>query len=98
MPLAIRKGDICKGHADWPPRPNDEGSPDVFINGLAAHRIGDHWVTHCNPAPECHDSIAATGSPNVFVNRKALCRENDLVACGSLMGSTKSLNVYVNGK
>ena len=97
MPLAIRKGDLCKGHEDWPPRPNDEGSPNVFINGKAAHRVGDHWITHCNPAPECHDSDAATGSPNVFVNGKPLCRVNDSVACGSPMGSTHSPNVFVNG-
>lgn len=97
MPLAIRKGDLCKGHDDWPSRPNDEGSPNVFINGLAAHRVGDHWVTHCNPAPECHDSVAATGSPNVFVNGKLLCRVGDLVACGSVMGATHSPNVIVNG-
>ena len=56
MPAAIRFGDICKGHGDWSPRPNDEGSPDVIINGLGAHRIDDHWMTHCNSVPECHDS------------------------------------------
>lgn len=97
MPEAIRKGDICKGHADWAPRPNDEGSPNVFINNKEAHRVGDHWITHCNSAPECHDSVAATGSPNVIINGKPLCRVNDSVACGSLMGSTHSPDVIVNG-
>lgn len=97
MPKAIRKGDLCKGHVDWPSRPNDEGSPNVFINQKEAHRVGDHWVTHCNPAPECHDSVAATGSPDVIVNGKPLCRVNDMVACGSPMGATHSPDVIVNG-
>lgn len=96
MPPAIRKTDICKGHADWAPRPNDEGSSDVFINNLGAHRKDDHWVTHCNSAPECHDSRAAEGSPNVFVNGRPLCRENDKTYCGSPMGLTHSPNVFVN--
>lgn len=97
MPAAIRKGDICKGHSCWVPRPNDEGSPNVFINGIPAHRVGDHWMTHCC-GPACHDSIAATGSPDVFVNGKKLCRVDDLTACGSSMGDTHSPDVFVNGR
>ena len=95
MPGAVRKGDVCTGHADWGSRPNDEGSPNVFVNGKPSHRKGDHWITHCNSAPECHDSVAKEGSPNVFVNGKPKCRINDPVACGSSM-ATGSGNVFVN--
>ncbi|QDQ03146.1 PaaR repeat-containing protein [Lysinibacillus fusiformis] len=97
MPAAIRKGDICKGHGCFVPRANDEGSHNVFINGIPAHRVGDHWMTHCCGAI-CHDSVAATGSPNVFVNKKQLCRVDDLTACGSSMGNTHSPNVFVNDR
>lgn len=98
MPAAIRLGDICKGHDGFVPRPNDQGSDNVFINSKGAHRLGDHWQTHCNQVPVCHDSVAGEGSPNVFVNGKKLCRENDKTACGSPMGLTKSPNVFVNDR
>lgn len=94
MPEAIRKGDICKGHG-YAPRANVEGSNNVFINNIGAHRVGDYWPTHCIPG-SCHDGVAGEGSPNVFVNEKQLCRVNDLVSCGSPMGLTHSPDVFVN--
>lgn len=95
MPSACRKGDMCTGHGDFPPRANDEGSPNVFINGIPAHREGDHWATHCNGVPVCHDSTGAKGSPNVFVNGKPLMRVGDPVACGGTVAKG-SPNVFVN--
>jgi len=98
MPKAVRFGDISCGHGCWPPRPNDQASPDVFINGLGAHRVGDHWEPHtCPPIPETHDGQAAAGSPNVFVNGRALCRVGDPVTCGDTM-CQGSPNVFVNGE
>ncbi len=96
MPEAIRYTDICKGHG-YVPRANIEGSNNVLINNLGAHRVGDAWPSHCIPGGDCHDGIAAQGSPNVFVNGKSLCRVDDLVSCGSPMGLTHSPNVFVNG-
>ena len=40
--------------------------------------------------------MASGGSPNVFVNGKAVCRVGDPVSCGSRM-ATGSSNVFVNG-
>ena len=94
MPAAVRFNDICTGHNCWPPRPNDQGSPDVFINNLASHRLTDHWVTHC--CGTCHDSNACQGSPDVFVNNLNKCRIGDAVCCGSRM-ATGSPDVFVNG-
>lgn len=94
MPAAHRKGDIGTGHGCWPARANDEGSPDVFINSIPAHRVGDHWTTHCCD-DDCHDSVAASGSPTVFVNGRALTRIGDDVACGSRM-ATGSPDVFVD--
>jgi uncharacterized Zn-binding protein involved in type VI secretion len=82
MPAATRLGDICTGHGCFPPRPNDEASDNVFINGIGAHRLDDHWVTHCC-GPACHDGVAAEGSSTVFINNKAAVRIGDLLSCGS---------------
>lgn len=84
MPAATRLGDECTGHGCYGPRVNDQASPDVFINGLGAHRVGDHWVTHCC-GPACHDSVAATGSSTVFINGQAAVRIGDQIACGSVV-------------
>jgi uncharacterized Zn-binding protein involved in type VI secretion len=82
MPGVVRLGDTCTGHGCFPPRANDEASSDVFVNGIGAHRVGDHWVVHCC-GPSCHDSNMAQGSGTVFVNGKPLARIGDNVACGS---------------
>jgi uncharacterized Zn-binding protein involved in type VI secretion len=89
MPAAARLGDPSTGHGPCSPRPNDQGSPNVFINGLPAHRQGDHWVVHC-----LHDSVLATGSSTVFVNGKKAGRVGDSVACGDRVASG-SPNVFI---
>lgn len=84
MPAVARLGDLCSGHGCWPPRPNDEASSTVFVNGRGAHRQGDHWVTHCCFS-SCHDSYLSGGSGTVFVEGKPLGRVGDAVACGSVV-------------
>lgn len=95
MPRAVRFGDISTGHGSWPPRPNDEASDNVIINGKGAHRLGDHWPTHCNSTPTCHDGNASQGSPNVFVNGRNKCRVGDAISCGDHMAEG-SPDVIVN--
>lgn len=82
MAAATRLGDVCTGHGCFPPRANDEASDSVFINGIGAHRLGDHWVTHCCTII-CHDGVAAEGSSTVFINGKAAVRIGDMISCGS---------------
>jgi hypothetical protein len=82
MAAATRLGDVCTGHGCFPPRPNDEASDNVFINGIGAHREGDHWVTHCCTIV-CHDAVAVEGSSTVFINGKAAVRIGDMLSCGS---------------
>ena len=94
MPPSHRHGDICTGHDCWPPRPNDTASDDVFVNSLGQHRLTDSWLEHC--CGDCHDGVAATGSPNVFVNSLEACRIGDEVSCGSFM-ATGSPDVFING-
>lgn len=87
-----RIGDECTGHGCFPPRVNDQGSSDVFINGIGAHRQGDHWVTHCC-GDSCHDSAAAVGSSTVYINGIPAVRVGDLIGCGSAVAQGSS-NVF----
>ena len=94
MPAVHRHTDTCTGHGCFPSRANAEGSPNVFVNGLGAHRVGDGWESHCC-GPVCHGSSQASGSPTVFVNGQPLARVGDSVACGS-SNATGSPNVFAN--
>ena len=91
MPAVTRKGDSCTGHGCWPSRSSIEGSGNVFVNGIAAHRQGDGWAVHCCTHPGtphgCHDSPLASGSSTVFVNGLQLGRVGDPVECGSSVAS-----------
>ena len=93
---AHRKGDMGSGHGAFPPRANVEGSPDVYVNGIAMHREGDAWAVHCNPVPVCHGSTLGAGSSTVFINGKAAARIGDPVACGSVAVSGSS-DVFIGG-
>lgn len=93
MGAAVRLGDRSAGHC-FEPRPNLDGSPNVFINGIAAHRVGDKWAFHrCGKSS--HDGVQSQGSPNVFVNGKALARIGDRISCGDICAQG-SPNVNVN--
>lgn len=97
MPAAARHHDICTGHGCWPARPNDQGSPNVFINGRPVHRVGDHWQDHtCPSIPNTHDGQLADGSSTVFCNGRKVGRVGDPVDCGSHV-ATGSSNVFVGG-
>lgn len=88
MPAITRLGDTCTGHGCWPPRPSSSASPDVFVDGIAVHRVGDAWAAHtCPSIPETHASVLASGSPTVFVNGRPAGRIGDGVACGSSVAS-----------
>lgn len=91
MAAAARLGDKCTGHPKCPPRPNDEGSGNVYVNNLPAHRQGDHWTIHC-----LHDSVLAVGSSTVYINNKGAGRIGDPVACGSAVAEGSS-NVFIGG-
>jgi len=86
-----RLGDMCTGHGCFPPRPNVEGSPNVFANALPVHRQADMWAVHC--CVICHAAPLAQGAPTVFANNKQVGRIGDPVACGSSVASG-SPNVF----
>ena len=94
MPGAARLGDSCTGHGWFPSRVNVEGSPDVYINGIPAHRQGDGWAVHCC-GKSWHGSSLAAGAARVYVNGKQLGYIGAPVACGSSVSSGSS-DVIVN--
>ena len=100
MPAVTRKGDICTGHECFPPRNSTSGSPNVFVNGIPAHREGDSWATHTCTHPKVphgsHESTLASGSSTVYVNGRQLGRNGDPVACGSSVASGSG-NVFAGG-
>lgn len=84
-----RLGDLSTGHGSFAPRISDSASTDVFVNGIGAVRVGDHWAVHCD-SNGCHDGVQATGSSTVFVNGLAVARIGDSISCGDTVaiGST----------
>ena len=95
MPAVHRKGDSGTGHGCFPPRPNNQGSENVFCNSIPVHRQGDGWAVHCCGIP-CHASTMAAGSSTVYANSKQLARIGDPVACGSA-AANGSGNTFAGG-
>lgn len=91
----VRIGDICSGHGCFGGRLAVAGSPNVFVNGIPVHRLGDAWEVHCC-GPVCHGGTAASGSSTVFINGLPVCRIGDMVDCGSQMVAG-SQNVMAGG-
>ena len=46
---AVKVGDIGTDHDGFPPTPVTAGSPDVFIDGMPAARVGDPLAPHSKP-------------------------------------------------
>jgi uncharacterized Zn-binding protein involved in type VI secretion len=72
------------------------GSPNVFVNGLPAHRLEDVWEFHSKPDNPSHDGVLAAGSSSVFVNGLPLGRIGDPISCGSFVNSGSS-DVFAGG-
>lgn len=92
MASCARLNDVCTGHGCWPSRANDQGSPNVSVNGRPLHRVDDHWKPHtCDTT---HDSTLGVGSSTVFANGKPVGRVGDRIRCGSFI-KTGSSDVFV---
>ena len=91
MPAACRVGDTHScGSVDT------GGSPDVFINGRAAHRHSDS---------QSHGGVQNDCSPNVFINGLGIARAGDYtlgeppppVMHSDNLQASGSPDVFVNG-
>ncbi len=89
-------GDSCSGHGCWPPRPNNEASSDVMVNGIGPHREGDGYQEHCCPDKRCHDGNLSKGSSSVNINGQPAARIGDPVSCGSVVAEG-SPDVFIGG-
>jgi uncharacterized Zn-binding protein involved in type VI secretion len=79
MPAATRIGDADVSHCSGMRRA--EGSPDVYVNGIAWSRQGDNNTTHKKPGNPCpsHSAAIATGSDTVFINGVGAGRVGDSI-------------------
>lgn len=96
MPAATRLNDNCTGHDACPPVPLVEGSPNVFINGRPAGRVGDHYASHGCVTHPGHQDVIAAGSGTVFINGKPAARVGDAVSIGGSV-QAGSGNVFIGG-
>lgn len=96
MPAATRKGDNCTGHDACPSVPLVEGSPDVFINGRSAGRLGDHYTSHGCVTHSGHQDVIAAGSSSVFINGRPAARVGDAVSIGGAV-QDGSGDVFIGG-
>ena len=98
MPAATRIGDADVAHCSGMTRA--EGSPDVFVNGIAWSRQGDVNTTHLLPPniPPCpsHAAGIASGSSTVKVNTKGAGRIGDGIS-GCTSVAAGSSNVFAGG-
>lgn len=83
-----RLGDQDDGACLATPRGNNQASPNVFVDGIALHRVGDGWPIH-----GLHSSTTISGSNTVFANGVAIARVGDNLNCGAHIatGSTDVL-------
>jgi len=80
VPAATRIGDADVPHCSGMTRA--QGSPDVFVNGIAWSRQGDNNTGHLLPGTPCpgHAAPIAVGSTSVFVNGKGAGRVGDAIS------------------
>ena len=86
MPATTRVGDGTTGVCDigLPCCPhgragtNGQGSPNVFINGRAAHRLTDTGPCNC---PHGGTFASVSASSTVFVNGLRVTRLGDVTQC-----------------
>jgi uncharacterized Zn-binding protein involved in type VI secretion len=75
-----------------------EGSPNVFVNGIAVSRQGDNNTGHLLPGVPCpsHSAPIASGSSTVKVNGVGCGRVGDGIS-GCTSVASGSSNVFAGG-
>lgn len=82
---AAKVGDIGTDHDGFHPTAIISGSPDVFIDGIPAARVGDPLAPHDKPNNPPHPRSIASGSSTVLVNGKPLAITGGAVDCGGVI-------------
>ena len=96
MPAATRIGDADVGHCSGMTRA--QGSPNVYVNGIAWSRQGDVNTVHLLPGSPCpsHAAPITVGSTTVFVNGMGAGRVGDAIS-GCTSVAAGSSNVFAGG-
>lgn len=96
MPAATRIGDADVSHCSGMVRA--EGSPNVFVNGIAWSRQEDNNTTHLLPGDPCrpHAAPITSGSSTVKVNGMGAGRIGDAIT-GCTFVAAGSPNVFAGG-
>ncbi|WP_130099341.1 DUF3289 family protein [Siccibacter turicensis] len=100
MAEAARKDDIASGHGCFPDTAITEGSPNVFINGQPAARVGDAVAPHgctCGNGCGTHSRVIAEGASSVFINGKPAVAVGHSINCGGVVISGSS-NVFIDSE
>ena len=80
-----RLKDLESGHQCWPPVPVITGSLNVFVNKIAAVRVGDTTSIHvCGKKPP-HADTCVKGSTRVRINKMDAMRIGDVLSFGAVM-------------
>lgn len=96
MPGVARIGDSITPEQCYGAYNLNQGSSNVFANGIGASRVNDASTVHCCDATgDCHSTTVAQGSGTVFVNGLPIARINDQMADGGVI-SQGSTNVNAN--
>ena len=96
MPAQTRVGDNDTGHDACGPTALTSGSPNVFVNGKAAGRVGDTYAPHGCVVHPAHAGAISSGSGSVYINGKPAGRVGDSVSCGGSVAAGSG-NVSVGG-
>lgn len=77
----------------------DEGSDNVFVNGIGVVREGDKMIPHTSDDGGCcvlHSPVLDSYSSSVFINGKRVGRKGDTYG-GDHVISSGSTTVFVGG-
>ncbi|MDW6094306.1 type VI secretion system PAAR protein [Vibrio rhizosphaerae] len=93
MAKAVRVGDTGTAHDGFPPTPVTSGSPDVFIDGIPAARVGDPLESHSKPKHPPHARKISSGSSTVMINNKPAAITGGSVNCGGVTMGGGTVNI-----
>lgn len=90
---AVKVGNIGTDHDGFHPTKVTAGSPDVFIDGVPAARVGDPLEPHDKPNNPKHGRTIATGSSTVFINGKPASLTGGKISCGGVTIGNGTVNI-----
>jgi len=90
---AVKVGNIGTDHDGFHPTKVTAGSPDVFVDGVPAARVGDPLEPHDKPNNPKHGRAIKTGSSTVFINGKPAALTGGAISCGGVTIGSGTVNI-----